>query len=114
MATVVTYQIGTVGSADYRVVSRCSEHEPRRYTSVSHGAHEGSCDRCARGGAECRLRRVDLTQRPLSVPAAAYVDYDDCLTVAASDVAEVFGLPAWKVDARWADDQRDEILVDVG
>jgi hypothetical protein len=50
----------------------------------------------------------------IEVTAAQYVDHDDCLTAAAEDYAsehpEVAG---YDLDARWQDDERDVILLDV-
>lgn len=42
----------------------------------------------------------------ITVPAAQYADYDDCLT-AAND------LQGWDLAPRWVDDQRDEIELTV-
>jgi hypothetical protein len=51
--------------------------------------------------------------REIRVPAKSYEDYDDSLTAAAHDYADEHGLENWEVEARWADDQRDEIVLTV-
>ena len=54
------------------------------------------------------------THTTLTIPAAQYADADDCLAAAAADVAQEHGVPAgYDMSPRWADDDRDEILVDV-
>ena len=54
------------------------------------------------------------TYTTLTIPAAQYADADDCLAAAAADVAQEHGVPAgYDMSPRWADDDRDEILVDV-
>lgn len=45
--------------------------------------------------------------------AAPYAGYDDCLAACAADVAEEYGLEGWDLEPRWADDERDAILLDV-
>lgn len=55
-----------------------------------------------------------MAHTTLTIPAAQYADYDDCLAAAAADVAQEHGVPAgYDMSPRWADDDRDEILVDV-
>ena len=49
----------------------------------------------------------------LRIPASKYESFDDCLSAAADDVAEERGLQGWELNARWEDDQRDIILIDV-
>lgn len=49
----------------------------------------------------------------ISVKAKQYEDYDDSLQAAADEVAERLGLQGWDLDARWADDDRDSILLTV-
>lgn len=46
------------------------------------------------------------------IPAAPYVDADDSLQAAADDYAAAHGLAGWNLSPRWADSQRDEILID--
>ena len=54
------------------------------------------------------------TYTTLTIPAAQYADYDDCLAAAAADVARERKIPGdYDLSPRWADDDRDEILVDV-
>lgn len=47
------------------------------------------------------------------VPAAPYADHDDSLAAAAEAVSAELGLDGWDLSPRWADEQRDEILLDV-
>lgn len=49
----------------------------------------------------------------VTVPAKRYEDEDDCLAAAAANVAQERGLERWQCEARWADDDRDEIVVTV-
>lgn len=49
----------------------------------------------------------------IRIPASRYEDHDDCLTAAADDVARERNLFGWRLGARWEDDQRDAILVDI-
>lgn len=49
----------------------------------------------------------------IRIPAAPYADHEDCLAAAARAVAAERGLDGWDLSPRWADDQRDEILLDV-
>ena len=53
------------------------------------------------------------TQTTLHIPAELFADHDDCLRAAADAVAAKLGLERWDLSPRWADDQRDEILLDV-
>ena len=53
------------------------------------------------------------TKTTILVPAKKYEDSDNCLTDAAVDVAEERGLELWQVEARWEDDQRDNIEVTI-
>ena len=47
------------------------------------------------------------------VPAAQYEDFDDCLTAAADEYAAKHDLAGWDLAPRWADNQRDEIILTV-
>lgn len=49
----------------------------------------------------------------VSIDARRYADSDDCLTDAARDYAAEHDLVGWDLSPRWADDQRDAILLDV-
>ena len=49
----------------------------------------------------------------LRIDAARYADHDDCLAAAAADVSAQRGLEGWNLNPRWADQDRDVILVDV-
>lgn len=44
---------------------------------------------------------------------ADYTDHDDCLAAAAEEYASEHGLEGWDLEPRWADGQRDEILLTV-
>lgn len=46
-----------------------------------------------------------------TLSARKYEDHDDSLAAAASDVAGELGLERWMVDAHWADDDRETIVV---
>lgn len=50
---------------------------------------------------------------PISIPAAQFADFDDCLAAAADAIADDLCLQGWDLSPRWADDAREEILVDV-
>lgn len=49
----------------------------------------------------------------IRLPAKKYEDHDDSLSVAAEEYAAAHSLNGWDLDARWADEQRDEILLTV-
>lgn len=49
----------------------------------------------------------------IRLPAAQFADYDDCLSAAAKMIAAERGLEGWDLSPRWANEQRDEILIDV-
>lgn len=47
------------------------------------------------------------------IAADKYVDFDDCLQAAADEYAEQHDLAGWDLAPRWADNQRDEIILTV-
>lgn len=47
------------------------------------------------------------------IAAARYADHDDCLEAARSDYAATNGLEDWHVEADWAEDSREEIVLTV-
>ena len=49
----------------------------------------------------------------IRVAAARYEDEDDCLSAAAAQIARERGLAGYDFDARWEDDERDAILLDI-
>ena len=49
----------------------------------------------------------------IQIAAARYADYADCLTAAADECAEEHGLQGWDLSPRWADEQRDTIVLTV-
>lgn len=49
----------------------------------------------------------------IRIPAAQFADEDDCLAACAAKVADERQLKGWNLAPRWADEQRNEILVDV-
>ena len=49
----------------------------------------------------------------IRLSAKKYEDHDDCLTAAANDIAELLSLAGWNLSPRWADEKREEILIDV-
>jgi hypothetical protein len=53
------------------------------------------------------------TTTEIRIPAQRYQDEDDCLSTAARDYASSHDLAGWDLSPRWADDQRDEIVLTV-
>jgi hypothetical protein len=53
------------------------------------------------------------TYTEITIAAAKYEDFDDCLAAAAADYARENGLEDWQVAARWEDDQREAITLTV-
>lgn len=51
--------------------------------------------------------------KTIRINAARYADHDDCLAAAATDVADALGLGGYDTAARWEDDAREHILLDV-
>jgi hypothetical protein len=52
--------------------------------------------------------------KTIEIDAKLYEDEDDCLSAAQSDyITDHPELEGWELNARWADDQRDTILLDV-
>lgn len=49
----------------------------------------------------------------LRIDARRYEDDDNSLATAAADIASQRGLYGWDLCARWEDEQRDTILLDV-
>ena len=49
----------------------------------------------------------------ITVSAAQYEDADDSLTAAANDYAAAHDLAGWDLAPRWANNQRDEIILTV-
>lgn len=49
----------------------------------------------------------------ITVPAVYYEDVDDCLAAAERDACVKYGLEGWILNARWVDDNRDEIAMDL-
>lgn len=47
------------------------------------------------------------------VSANRYEDYDDSLAAAIKDYAYEHGFELWQVEAKWADEQRDEIVLTI-
>lgn len=56
---------------------------------------------------------IDRRRITLTLPARRYADCDDCLTAAADHMAYLYHLPGWDLEPRWANDDRDAILVTV-
>lgn len=55
-----------------------------------------------------------MTTTTVKVRAAQYEDHDDCLEAAAADYVETHPEAAgWALHARWEDNSRDVILLDV-
>lgn len=54
------------------------------------------------------------TYRTLTFPSAPYDDYDDCLAAVAADyVADHPDAYGYDLSARWADDDREAVEIDV-
>ncbi len=53
------------------------------------------------------------TSVQITVPAADYVDADDCLQAAADAYAATHDLGGWDLSPRWTDEQRDSITLTV-
>lgn len=51
--------------------------------------------------------------KEITVQSKRYEDYDNSLGAAAREYAEDHDLEMWQVEARWADDERDEIVLTV-
>lgn len=49
----------------------------------------------------------------IQINAGDYADSDNCLADAANDYAADHGLEGWDLNPRWADNQRDAILLDI-
>lgn len=48
----------------------------------------------------------------ITTPAARFADSDDCLAAAAAEFAALIpGLDGWDLPAKWADAQREEIVL---
>jgi hypothetical protein len=58
---------------------------------------------------------MDMTNgyTEITVDAKLYEDCDDCLTAAATEYAREHHIADWQVEARWADDSRDAIVLTV-
>lgn len=55
-----------------------------------------------------------MSRKTIEVSAAKYQDCDDCLEAAAADYVRLHPEAAgWDLSARWADSERDVILLDV-
>lgn len=54
-----------------------------------------------------------MSRVTVRVAANRYVDDGDCLDAAAAEYADEHELSEWQIDAEWADDQRDEIVLTV-
>lgn len=52
-----------------------------------------------------------MNEREVRISAARYVDYDDCLAAAAAEYSAAHALAGWDLAPRWADEQRDEIIL---
>jgi hypothetical protein len=52
-------------------------------------------------------------QTEITVPAKQYEDHDDCLEAARQDYIAEHGCDEWTVEARWENDERDNIVLTV-
>lgn len=65
--------------------------------------------------AEGELMVEEITDRSITIriPSKAYEDFDDCLEAAADEEREHRGLEGYDLGARWEDEERDYILLDI-
>ncbi len=56
---------------------------------------------------------LDTTSTTIALSASQYSSEDNCLGAAAHDIATARGLEGWDLSARWEDNERKYILVDV-
>jgi hypothetical protein len=47
----------------------------------------------------------------LATNAARFDDHDDCLAAAVAELRALTGMPAWRGEASWQDDNREVIVV---
>ena len=47
----------------------------------------------------------------LATAAARFSDHDDCLAAALAELRALTGMPAWRGEASWQDDNREVIVV---
>jgi hypothetical protein len=47
----------------------------------------------------------------LATNAARFSDHDDCLAAALDELRALTGIPAWRGEASWQDDNREVIVV---
>jgi hypothetical protein len=47
----------------------------------------------------------------LATNAARFSDHDDCLAAALDELRALTGMPAWRGEASWQDDDREVIVV---
>ena len=78
----------------------CGNDDPGDPSTGYHGADYCS-PACEEGDASMIIR----------IDADTYADHDDCLAAAAADYAAAHDLAGWDLDARWADNQRDTIIL---
>ncbi len=58
-----------------------------------------------------RRREGDDMGKTVTVDARKYQDEDDCLAAAERDAQVQYGLEGWDLNPRWADDQRERIVL---
>lgn len=54
-----------------------------------------------------------MSTKTIEIDAKRYEDSDTCLTDCAADVARERGLESWQIEAEWADDNRETIVVTI-
>jgi ABC-type nitrate/sulfonate/bicarbonate transport system substrate-binding protein len=65
-------------------------------------------------GQGIRRGGIVTTYRTLTFPSAPYADYDDCLAAVAADYVDDHPeAEGYDLSARWADDDREAVEIDV-
>lgn len=59
------------------------------------------------------MTTTNSTPVEIKINARRYEDHDDCLTAAADEYAAKHDLAGWDLSPRWADEQRNEIILTV-
>lgn len=82
-----------------------------RYAGYRDHAH--ACEDVPVADGELLVEEITDRFITISVPSAEYEDFDDCLEAAADAERKRRGLDGYALGARWEDDERDYILLDI-